>query len=369
MIFYGKYIYAILGVLFSLSINAQNFKNKSVPSNLNFYNSSKVQSYSSVDLDRVLQKGLTIAETTRIIQRYIDSNDKIILPNRNLTISKDGLIIGSNKTLIFQKNTSLKIEANALDNYGILNIINVKNVSILNANLSGDRYEHKSKSGEWGIGIRILGSENIIIDNFMIRDCWGDGIYVGRKGNRYSKNVTILNGIVDNNRRNGISVTGVDGLKMNNVISSNSNGKGPEIGIDFEVNDSRDEMTNIKINNIVTYNNNGNGLVFSISKMLNNKSVKKNVIVDINNYSDYYSKKVGLLIAAVRDNFGLLSGKITLNNLQFNYNAQPFIIKNIGSDGLDVSVGEYVFNNQINKNFSKKEFERVIKSNRRVILK
>src|SRR5690606_7605443 len=102
---------------------------------------------------------------TKYIQKGIDENQKVVLPDFPILINKNGLFLRSNQTIDFQKNSLLRMQPNGEERYGLLNLENVRNVIINNPALEGDKYKHLGKKGEWGMGINVLSSVNIKIQN------------------------------------------------------------------------------------------------------------------------------------------------------------------------------------------------------------
>lgn len=96
----------------------------------------------------------------------------------------------------------------------------------------GDRESHTGESGEWGLGIIILESNNVTISGLTIKDCWGDCVYIGSN----SKSVIVSDCVLDNGRRQGVSVTSGDNIVIRNCQISNIKGTSPEYAIDLEPN-------------------------------------------------------------------------------------------------------------------------------------
>lgn len=336
---------------------------KVIPKGYTFYKSVQTESFEDV----ININNLTTDSLTTKLQRYIDAHQIITLPDGELTVNKNGIILRSNKTLIFQKNTVLKIQANDLEKYSVIQVKNATNVKIINAHIIGDRDLHFGTKGEWGHGINIVGSENVVVDNFKIENCWGDGIYVGRIDSNISKNITIKNGVLNNNRRNGLSVTSVDRLVLQNVTAANSNGTNPQFGIDFETNDGRDEMNNVNAKNIITFNNANGGLMFSVNKMGGEGKWAKDVNFILDGYQDFYSGKRGLFIARI-SGFKKLTGGLILRNIILNNNVKPFEVKTIKEPTFKVQIKNFEVKNPLNKNVTKQELNRVFKLNPNIIL-
>ncbi|MEZ0482160.1 cell wall-binding repeat-containing protein [Planococcus sp. SSTMD024] len=203
------------------------------------------------------------------------------------------IVLKDNISLKFEEGTILKALPNKSQWYEVIEIHDVKNVNISGfVEIIGDRKEHYGTSGEWGFGISIKGSDNITVENVKISDCWGDGIYVGSTLNQnYNKNVNIVNPILDNNRRQGISIISAINLNIYNAKITNTNGTPPESGIDIEPNSQNEKIQNVNIYNLSTSNNKGRGLEI-ILKNLRNSNEPVSITVDtIKKLADGYQIK------------------------------------------------------------------------------
>src|SRR5690606_12146781 len=163
-------------------------------------------------------------------------------------------------------------------------------VQIISPVIIGDIESHRGNSGEWGMGIAIRSSKNIVISSPHISNCWGDGIYVGEnQKNGPSRDIQISNAVIDNNRRNGISITSVNTLQITNSIISNSNGTLPMTGIDIEPGNENEEIKNVVISNVTTFNNHKAGIVVNLSKLSANGKKDHNVSINIDSHKDEFS--------------------------------------------------------------------------------
>ena len=149
----------------------------------------------------------------------------------------------------------LKVQPNAAGNYEVFEINKVSNAHILGGTLVGDRGEHLGSGGEWGMGIRVTGSDNIVIEGVTVRDMWGDGIYLGKAGGSatQNENITIYGVNMDHNRRQGITITQGKGVKILNSTLQNTDGTDPRAGIDIEPN-ANENVSDIEIRGN-TFNN------------------------------------------------------------------------------------------------------------------
>jgi len=265
-----------------------------------------------IKLDKYLPKNTVrdgSVDYTTYLQKGLDENLNIEFPNFPILINEGGLNLRSNHTLNFGKNSILIMKPNSKEKYGLLNLIGISKVVINNPNLKGDRDKHIGSKGEWGMGINILSSQDVIVNNSKISKFWGDGIYVGEipysdrhkynLGYYYSKNINLIGGTVDNNRRNGISVISVKGMKIENLVSQNTSGTLPMAGICFEPNNNGQILENITLSNVTTKNNKEVGLKYVASSFLGSRD--KDVSITVKSFKDYGSK-VGLYIGGARSN-------------------------------------------------------------------
>jgi hypothetical protein len=282
---------------------------------------------------------------TQIFQKAIFEHREVVFPAGIFKINQQGLTLPSNTKVYFDENSILKLEKNSLIRYEILRIHDAENVEVYYANIIGDRYLHSGNAGEWGFGISVQDSKNIMLYKPIVKNCWGDGIFIGSEGKILSKDIIINGGLVDNNRRNGISITSVINLSLSNIIASNSNGTFPKAGIDIEPSNNWEFIKNVNLLNIVTYNNEEDGLSIVLAAL--KAPDAKIVSINIRGHKDLFSKfGMGLLM----DNKKLIGklpvGEINIENVSYeknkignirNYSQTPsnaikINIKNIKSD-------------------------------------
>lgn len=138
----------------------------------------------------------------------------------------------------------------------------VDNVNIFGGKIVGDRDIHTGSTGEWGMGIAIYGSTNVKVNRTHISNCWGDGIVVGSRKNNgvtvVSRDVIIKRATSTNNRRQALTIGGVNGLEVDSCVLTYTNGTAPQDGIDIEP--DSDTAQNVYIKNCEIANNVGNGV-------------------------------------------------------------------------------------------------------------
>lgn len=169
-----------------------------------------------------------------------------------------GIELLDNIKLILHSEAIIKALPTSSGGYNIIRGLARKNIGVIGGTIAGDRVEHVGTTGEWGHGINLRGCDGITLDT-KVTDCWGDGVYFGRGNNQPCTNVYIERLESVNNRRQGISLTHVDGLSANTLILTDTNGSNPQSGIDIEPN-ANEFVKNVFINTIETKNNAGAGV-------------------------------------------------------------------------------------------------------------
>lgn len=308
-----------------------------------------------------------LKDHTKLIQGAIDSQDTVILPNYSLRISQPGLILRNNSVLIFQQGSELIMIPNNLTHYEMISLNGVENVTIVNPKLVGDREDHVGTTGEWGMGINILSSNNVKILNPKISNCWGDGIYIGRnKMKNASFNIEIIGGHIDFNRRNGISIISAENLKIENTVISNTYGTMPMSGIDIEPNLDDEILKNVTINNVKTINNFSEGIKIVFANIFNPND---KIGVKINNHYDLNSSKA-LTLVGIRPEHSnkrsLLSGVVEIVNPKWERNLQTIEFQKDMNIGVKVSVKN---GRVITEKGSKRLRAKMLESSNRSLLK
>jgi parallel beta-helix repeat protein len=208
-------------------------------------------------------KGDGLADDTAAIQRAVDAvagtGGTVRVPDGTYLVNtvaqgSAGIRLKSSMTLALSEGAVLKAIPNASENYAILAVNNASHVNIVGGTLLGERSAHSGSGGEWGMGVSIEDSQHVVVEGVTARECWGDGFYISG----LSADVTLCNVISDHNRRQGLSITSVDGLVVKSSTFKNTTGTEPECGIDVEPND-RQTVKNVRITGCTLINNAGGG--------------------------------------------------------------------------------------------------------------
>lgn len=182
----------------------------------------------------------------------------------NYYIDADTSIKMKNNVVLYMYDTTRKLivrPTSSTRNHAIL-VEFADNVSIFGGRILGDRDTHTGTTGEWGMGIAIYGSTNVKVNRTYISHCWGDGIVVGsRKNNGVTtvcRDITILRATSTNNRRQALTIGGVNGLEVDSCLFTHTSGTAPQDGIDIEP--DSDTAQNVYIRDCEIAYNVGNGV-------------------------------------------------------------------------------------------------------------
>jgi len=211
------------------------------------------------------QRAFWGTDDTKAIQNALDGaiGGEVIFPSRTYLVDPDMSLHPANgATLILQG--TLKAIGTASGLNAVIDCSNRSDITIVGGVIEGDRYVHLGTTGEYGMGIMLESSLRIKVIGTTLRDCWGDGVWVGDatyKQDTPSRDITLQSILCDNNRRQGISVGSVIGLDVIGGVFTNTNGTAPSAGIDLEPDYPSNRLQNIRISGVSTSNNTGGGIL------------------------------------------------------------------------------------------------------------
>ncbi len=239
-------------------------------------------------------KGDNATDDTDALQRMIDAvpntGGEVFIPEGIFLVDAvKSLRLKSNIAFYMTPNTILKAIPNGATHYSVLQIADIHDVKIVGGTIMGERDEHKGTRGEWGMGIRITGSKNIAVHRTIVKNCWGDGVYIasGSSGS-ISENVRIVEIQADNNRRQGISLISGRNIEIVQSRVTDTHGTPPAAGLDIEPNRMTDILQNIYISDLYTANNEGAGIGINLVKL---QGSIVPVSIKIANHTDNGSKR------------------------------------------------------------------------------
>lgn len=163
-----------------------------------------------------------------------------------LRVKKEGgacLKLGDNTELIIDG--TLRLAPNSFRKCDMIRVVGSHVKIHGKGSVIGDRLTHTGSEGEWGMGINFQNASHATLSGLTIKDCWGDCVYVGKK----STDILITDCLLDNSRRQGVSVTFADSVTIRNCKITNISGTYPQYGIDIEPN-KKCSVDNVLIENV-----------------------------------------------------------------------------------------------------------------------
>lgn len=202
-----------------------------------------------------------------------------------------GIALKSNITLYMDDSATLSAIKNTEHNYNIIRIVGRDNVKIRGGKIRGDLNLRTPSelNGEWGYGIALQGSTRVLIEDVDIQQNIGDAINLqaGVDNVTINKQVVIQRNYIDKNRRQGISVEGVEQCIIRDNTITGTGGTAPEAGIDLEPGSLVVKNNQVVIENNRITNNKGAGL--QITRLIPTRDSNTNVFV----HNNYFSGNVG----------------------------------------------------------------------------
>ena len=213
-------------------------------------------------------KGDGRTDDTKSIQEAIDqvagTGGTVYVPNGTYMVSgvRKRLVLKSKMTLKLADGAVLKVIPNGQKAYSILRIPRAKDVAVIGGTLQGDRGAHKSRYGEWGMGI-IIGpdSARVTIAGVTARHMWGDGFYVSG-----ANDVAFCSVVAEQNRRQGLSIIKANRVLVTNSVFRDTSGTRPSAGIDLEPDKPHERVVNVRIERSKFIDNAGGGIIIAGKK-------------------------------------------------------------------------------------------------------
>ena len=200
-----------------------------------------------------------------------------------------------NVTLIFEPGVLLRglSTADVPDAFGtfesLLRIDRADNVTILGGGATFQMFKREYEIfSEFRHCLDIFGATNVTVRDLNLIGAPGDGILIGPAftvtngvglGDVPCRNITVINCTMDDNNRQGMSVTDVIGLRIDSCRFINTSGTLPQAGLDFEPFETFQRMQDILVTNSLFEGNNAPGVLVACVD-LDNTSPPMDIIMD-----------------------------------------------------------------------------------------
>ncbi len=182
----------------------------------------------------------------------------------------------NDRVIIFERGVTLRALAGAYDAYlydGLLNFINCSGVSLIGYDaklvMNKQEYIDLNDGSEWRHVISLSGCNHFDIFGLELLDSGGDGIEISGIWQQAipSTNIHVKNCRIDNNYRQGISITSASKVIIEHCEITNTSGTPPAYGIDLEPDTAYNQMSEITIRNCRITDNEGGGILVALWKL------------------------------------------------------------------------------------------------------
>ena len=116
-------------------------------------------------------------------------------------------------------------------------------------------------------GIYILKVSDVLIENLESSSNGGDGFYIGGPAGKPATNITLINCVARNNRRQGLSIVNARNVDVIDSTFAATEGAKPEFGVDLEPNFPTDVLQHILLYRVRTMDNHGGGIAMYLNPL------------------------------------------------------------------------------------------------------
>ena len=293
----------------------------------------KPEQHGLLDAVRVSDFGYDAEDSTLFLQSAIDSGAKkvvvdarhwVTLPLRGRSnqeiFFEDGAVVEAKKGAYLDKNDCVFVFP------GCSNVVIGGKGTI---RMHHDDYlKPPYPKSEWRHAINFCGTAHVRAWGLRILESGGDGVYVGGLGKvnarRYGLAEPVANCVdirledlyVDTNVRQGMSVTGVDGLLVERCTFKNTWGLPPQAGVDFEPNLPQNLMRGIVMRDCLFENNKGFGIELALSHNEPGKSVPFDMTFE---RCRTVGNMTGVTVHNTRPDHSEIAGRLVFRDCSFEY--------------------------------------------------
>lgn len=228
---------------------------------------SQIKGAPIVDVRQFGSRGDGVTDDLPAMQAAVNSGSIYVPPGTYRFGGNLSLDIPSNRIVMFAPGATVKLlPHNNSGGYQMLRVHQKENVFIYGGLLDGNRDENSATTGEFGMGVSIRSSNNVVVENTIIQNTWGDGIYVGSwpnaPGSTVPTGIVLRNIFIDNCRRMGVTFISAKNLLAEKIHIKNIQGTPPQAGIDFEPNHTTEKLWNLTFRDITIEDVAGHGIDF-----------------------------------------------------------------------------------------------------------
>jgi hypothetical protein len=276
-------------------------------------------------------------DDTEAFQTAVDSAARIrgggavIVPRSAGEYVISGVDLRSDVALELDAGAVVRARPELPEHRAVLRIRDVQNVRVVGGVLDGSRQQQEA--GEHRHGIEVRGSKDIVIRAVAVRDCAGDGVYIGSSARRtFSSNVHVVNCALQRNRRQGISLISGRSVVIEGVRITDTRGTAPQAGLDIEPNEPREILEGIRVRDLFTARNAGGGILIALGRLAEGSAPPDIVISGHVSVDDEMGMRTASMPVA-------LSGRVVIEDTWWiRPGTHGFLARNWSADGPAIEV-------------------------------
>jgi polygalacturonase len=216
--------------------------------------------------------GFDPVNATAALQGAINSGArKVIVPNVGHDWIIDPVFLASDQEIVFEKGVVLAARKGGFTglNDCLLKADKRRNVTIRGYGATLVMQKPEYTKGEWRMCLELDSCSNVKVLGLTLRDSGGDGIYLGNSDptQPYCKDIVIRDCVMDNNRRQGMSVITAVNLLVERCVFRSTSGTAPRAGVDLEPNEPGEKLVNCVFRNCVMEDNEGPGILIYMGQL------------------------------------------------------------------------------------------------------
>lgn len=232
--------------------------------------------------------GFDPADATNALQAALDSTaDVVVVDDVGADwFTRPLFLRRSNVTIVISEGVTVRALVGGYPKLGdsLLTVDDQENVTIIGYRAQVIMNKPEYTAGEWRMCFSLRSVRNVLVEGITLAGSGGDGIYLGvsainARAPRFNSDITLRNVVLDNHRRNCLSVISADGLLIEGCAFTNADGTAPRAGVDFEPNKANERLSNIVLRDSVISGNASTQLVFAMMK-LDSTSAPVSILVE-----------------------------------------------------------------------------------------
>ncbi len=232
--------------------------------------------------------GFDETDATGILQACFHSGARIILvPNMGKPWVAGPLFLDSDTTLLLEEGVEIHAKKGSFQEPAdsLFTLRNLRNVTLYGygARLKMRKEDYRRppyRKAEWRHAFKLHGCTGIALYGVTAESSGGDGVYLGTdERKRFNENIILKDLVLRDHYRQGISVISAQGLLIENVEMSFTEGTLPSAGIDFEPNYSEERLARCTLKNCLIASNGGAGISAALGA-LNEQSLPLDIRIE-----------------------------------------------------------------------------------------